>query len=138
MNTDNLPPLPEPALVIGTKLLPYEERHFSTQDLAVRLGYREGIRSYYTTTQVEEIRRAAILAERERWKEEIEAQEEKYFVLASELVYNGNSVQHWCSKAKAYGDAIMQCWDVLKEAGRPPDGKTQLHEAIAAAIRENS
>ena len=68
MNTDNLPPLPEPALVIGTKLLPYEERHFSTQDLAVRLGYREGIRSYYTTAQVEEIRRAAILAERERFR----------------------------------------------------------------------
>lgn len=88
----------------------------------------------YTADQL----RAAVLADRERWQEEIDAAEERYHLLAAELVYNGTSVQHWYSKAKAYGDAIMKCWDVLKQAGRPPDGKTPLNEAIAAAIRKGT
>lgn len=44
--------LPLPALVIGTKLVPYEERHFSSEQLAKTLGYTEDLRRYYSEEQV--------------------------------------------------------------------------------------
>jgi len=44
--------LPEPELVVGTRLLPFEERHFHSEERAIKLGYREDIRRYYSETQV--------------------------------------------------------------------------------------
>ena len=52
--------------------------------------------------------------------------------LANEMVYNGNSVGWWYSKAMAYRDAIDRSWDALKAAGITPDGKTD----VATAIRQ--
>lgn len=42
---------------------------------------------------------------------------EKVELMAREMVYRGNSVQHWHAKATAYGDCIMRIWKVLDEAG---------------------
>ena len=52
--------------------------------------------------------------------------------LANEMVYRGNSVAWWHSKATAYRDAIDRCWDALRDAGIHPDGKTD----VATAIRQ--
>ena len=52
--------------------------------------------------------------------------------LANEMIYHGNSVGWWYSKAMAYRDAIDQSWDALKAAGITPDGKTD----VATAIRQ--
>jgi len=52
--------------------------------------------------------------------------------LANEMIYRGNSVAWWHSKATAYRDAIDRCWDALKDAGIHPDGKTD----VATAIRQ--
>jgi hypothetical protein len=54
--------MPEPALEIGTKLLPYEERHFRSPGMAAKLGYTSNIREFFTADQV----RAAILGATER------------------------------------------------------------------------
>lgn len=46
----------KPALVVGTKLLPYEERLFrSGADMAVKLGYTEDLAHYYSEAQVEDL-----------------------------------------------------------------------------------
>lgn len=50
--------------------------------------------------------------------------------LANNMVYHGNSVGWWHSKAKAYGNAIDECWKALNEAGINADGKTSVVEAI--------
>lgn len=57
-----LPPLPEPGLTRGTKLLPYEERYFGLAGLAKKLGYTESPRYYWTAEQVEQIRRETVQA----------------------------------------------------------------------------
>lgn len=58
--------------------------------------------------------------------------EENYELLASEMVYEGNSVSWWCSKAKRYKASLGDAWDALREAGvHPGDGKD-----VAAGIRE--
>lgn len=53
--------------------------------------------------------------------------------MASEMVYRGNSVQHWHAKATAYSDVIMRLWDVLKEAGVKQQGDVvnTVREALA-------
>jgi len=52
--------------------------------------------------------------------------------LANEMVYRGNSVAWWHSKATAYRAAIDRCWEALRDAGIHPDGKTD----VATAIRQ--
>lgn len=42
---------------------------------------------------------------------------QKLDLLAREMVYRGNSVQHWHAKATAYGDCIMRLWKIVNEAG---------------------
>jgi len=55
-----------------------------------------------------------------------------YHRLASELVYHGNSVSSWYSKATAYKNALGKAWDALNEAGIVADGETD----VAAGIRQ--
>lgn len=45
-------PIPEPAIFIGTKLVPYEERTFRTAGLAQKLGYDNDLRHFYTADQL--------------------------------------------------------------------------------------
>ena len=49
----DLPPLPEPDLERGTKMVPYEDRYFGTPGLASKLGYSHETRHYYTTAKVQ-------------------------------------------------------------------------------------
>lgn len=58
---------------------------------------------------------------------------QKVELMASEMVYRGNSVQHWHAKATAYSDVIMRLWDVLKEAGVKQQGDVvnTVREALA-------
>ncbi|GAA0531209.1 hypothetical protein [Pigmentiphaga daeguensis] len=59
MSNDDIK-LPEPALYVGTRLFPYEQRMFSTPGLRERLGYDSATADYYTAEQL----RAAVLADR--------------------------------------------------------------------------
>ncbi len=43
---------PVPALFIGTKLVPYEDRQFHTEGLAEKLGYSHNVRKYYSEEQM--------------------------------------------------------------------------------------
>lgn len=51
------------------------------------------------------------------------------------MEYRGNTVSYMYDRAKAYGDEIMRCWHVLKDAGRHP-GRTDdvLHEVLRKAL----
>lgn len=51
------------------------------------------------------------------------------------LQYRGNTVSYMYDRAKAYGDEIMRCWHVLKDAGKHP-GRTddKLHEVLRSAL----
>lgn len=50
------------------------------------------------------------------------------------LIYKGNSVSWWQSKAENYKSALGRAWDAMKAAEFPPDGQTQLSDAITAAL----
>ena len=56
--------------------------------------------------------------------------------LASQMIYRGNSVSWWHSKATSYRDAIGKCWDALKEAGINADGHTTVVDAIRKLATE--
>ena len=58
-------PLPEPDLEIGTKLVPYENRHFHTIGMAVALGYTEGLRQYWAEEKMHAYAAAEVLAARD-------------------------------------------------------------------------
>lgn len=67
------PPMPEPDLYVGTKLVPYERRHFGTAGLAQRLGYTSDVREYHSMVTVHArdaqwaaLLDAAVAQERER------------------------------------------------------------------------
>lgn len=77
---------------------------------------------------------AALQRELELSKDELEARNLDYDSLANELVFHGNSVYHWHSKANAYKQALGQSWAALREAGLPADGNTD----VAAMIRKLS
>jgi hypothetical protein len=51
-------------------------------------------------------------------------------LLATEMVYHGNSVQWWHSKATAYKSALGEAWDALRAAGIQSDGQTTVAEGI--------
>ena len=50
--------------------------------------------------------------------------------LATQMIYRGNSVCWWHSKAKNYGNALLEAWGALKEAGIKCDGSTTVAEGI--------
>lgn len=66
-----LPDLPEPDLYIGTKLLPYEERHFGSAAIGKALGYTDNPRVFYSAAKVslllDEIASLRKDADRYRW-----------------------------------------------------------------------
>jgi len=51
-------------------------------------------------------------------------------LLASEMVYNGNSVSHWYAKATAYKAAVGRMCDVATKHGIKLDGKTDVVDLI--------
>jgi len=55
-------------------------------------------------------------------------------LLASEMVYNGNSVSHWYAKAKAYKAAVGRMCDVATKHGIKIDGKTDVVDWIDAHL----
>lgn len=56
--------------------------------------------------------------------------EEAYRQLAEEIIYEGNSVVWWYSKAQAYQEVLRRSWDALHEAGINSDGKIDVADAI--------
>lgn len=50
--------------------------------------------------------------------------------LAGSMIYHGNSVAWWHSKATAYKNALGECWKALGEAGIKADGQTSVADAI--------
>lgn len=50
------------------------------------------------------------------------------------LCYKGNSVEWMHSKATNYKAALGRAWDAMTAAGFPPDGNTELCDAIRAAF----
>ena len=55
---------------------------------------------------------------------------ERLHMMASEMVYQGNSVQHWYNKAKAYQSALQKAWDALQANGIHPDGEMDVAAGI--------
>ena len=66
--------------------------------------------------------------------EERDDMERRYHDLAEHMVYSGNSVSWWHSKALAYRDAIDRVWDELKASGIVCDGR----KTCADGVRELS
>lgn len=62
--------------------------------------------------------------------EERDAMERKYHDLAEHMVYHGNSVSWWHSKAIAYRDAIDAVWAELRAAGVTADGKKTCADGV--------
>jgi len=68
--------------------------------------------------------------EREAAEEERDAAVQSCHDMANNMVYHGNSVAWWHSKAAAYRDALGKCWDQLKANGVYCDGNTHVATAI--------
>lgn len=62
--------------------------------------------------------------------EERDEMERKYHDLAEHMVYHGNSVSWWHSKATAYRNAIDEVWDALKAAGIRADGTKTCADGV--------
>ncbi len=62
--------------------------------------------------------------------EERDDMEQKYHALAEQMVYHGNSVSWWHSKATAYRDAIDKVWDALRAAGIRADGTKTCADGV--------
>ena len=67
-----------------------------------------------------------------------DAMEMKYHDLAEHMVYHGNSVSWWHSKATAYRDAIDRVWDELKAAGIVCDGRKTCADGVRELALELS
>lgn len=50
------------------------------------------------------------------------------------LCYRGNTVSFMHDKARAYGDALTETWDVLKEFGHHCDGATRLKDKVREVL----
>jgi len=50
--------------------------------------------------------------------------------LSARMIYKGNSVGWWQSKADNYKAALHEAWSELKASGVKPDGQTTVAEAI--------
>jgi hypothetical protein len=59
-------------------------------------------------------------------------------LLAQQMVFHGNSVSWWYSKAIAYRDAIDEAWKALKAKGVFADGNTTVAQAIAGLAPPNA
>lgn len=55
-----------------------------------------------------------------------------------EMMYRGNSVAWWYSKATEYRAALDKCWDALRKAGIHPDGKTDVVTAIRQLAKRSN
>jgi len=62
--------------------------------------------------------------------EERDSMEQRYHELAEHMVYHGNSVSWWHSKATAYRDAIDRVWYELKAAGIVCDGRKTCADGV--------
>ena len=62
--------------------------------------------------------------------EERDAMEQKYYDLANHMIYDGNSIGWWHSKATNYKGALGEAWKALNEAGINADGETSVADAI--------
>ena len=62
--------------------------------------------------------------------EERDEMERKYHDLAEHMVYRGNSVAWWHSKATAYRNAIDEAWDALTTAGIRADGTKTCADGV--------
>lgn len=62
--------------------------------------------------------------------EERDAMERQYHDLAENMVYHGNSVSWWHSKAIAYRNAIDEVWDALRAAGIRADGTKTCADGV--------
>lgn len=70
--------------------------------------------------------------------EDHDATLQKYHDLAEHMVYQGNSVSWWYSKATAYRDAIDNVWTELRAAGIVCDGVKTCADGVRelAAMKE--
>ena len=64
--------------------------------------------------------------------EDRDTMERQYHDLAEHMVYQGNSVSWWHSKAIAYRNAVDDVWSALKAAGIRADG----NKTCADGVRE--
>lgn len=62
--------------------------------------------------------------------EERDMMEQRYHDLAEHMVYRGNSVSWWHSKAMAYRNAIDDVWAALNAAGVQADGKKTCADGV--------
>lgn len=62
--------------------------------------------------------------------EERDAMERQYHDLAEHMVYHGNSVSWWHSKATAYRNAIDEVWGALRAAGIRADGTKTCADGV--------
>jgi len=62
--------------------------------------------------------------------EERDDMEQKYHDLAKDMVYHGNSVSWWHSKAIAYRNAIDEVWAALRTAGIQSDGTKTCADGV--------
>jgi hypothetical protein len=62
--------------------------------------------------------------------EDLDVMERRYNDLAENMVYQGNSVSWWHSKAIAYRDAIGKVWDELRAAGIVCDGSKTCADGV--------
>jgi hypothetical protein len=62
--------------------------------------------------------------------EERDSMERQYHDLAEHMVYHGNSVSWWHSKAIAYRGAIDAVWKALNAAGVTADGKKTCADGV--------
>lgn len=59
----------------------------------------------------------------------------RYHLLASEMVYEGNSVQHWCHKARAYKECAGAISKLKEITGTDsPDAVVEAVNALAAKL----
>ena len=54
----------------------------------------------------------------------------RYHQLATEMIYEGNSISWIHSKAKNYGNALTEAWKELKAAGIECNGSKSVAEGI--------
>lgn len=62
--------------------------------------------------------------------EEIDGLQQALSDLADRMEYHGNSISWIHSKARANGDALLEAWKALTDAGVLCDGKTTVADGI--------
>ena len=62
--------------------------------------------------------------------EDRDAMERQYHDLAEQMIYRGNSISWWHSKATAYRDALGATWDALRDAGITANGTKTCADGV--------